>query len=149
MQKKAGDWHRTILSPLSIKSKKGESNINTSLSTIKLIRYAVAYVFITSGFMKIVSTETANHFLGLGLPYPHIMLYLIIILEIGCGICILVNKGVQNATVPLIAIMIGAIVLTKLQSLHTGLLQFAFAAKLDVVMLCLLFILSRENYRKG
>ncbi|WP_251028564.1 DoxX family membrane protein [Bacillus sp. ISL-18] len=53
------------------------------LSANNLIRYAVAYVFITSSLMKLMSTDVANHFLGLGLPYPHLMLKLTIFLEMG------------------------------------------------------------------
>ncbi|EKN71719.1 hypothetical protein BABA_00185 [Neobacillus bataviensis LMG 21833] len=112
-----------------------------SLKTIKFIRYAVAYVFITSGLMKLISTELANGFLNLGLPYPHIMLHVIVALEIVCGMLILLNKAVKNAVIPLIAIMIAALLLTKLPSLHTGILQFAFNARLDIVMLVLLIIL--------
>ena len=113
----------------------------SSLSTIKFIRYAVAYVFITSGLMKLISTELANGFLNLGLPYPHMMLYLVVFLEIVCGLLILGNKAVKNAVIPLIAIMIVALLLTKLPSIHTGFLQFAFNARLDIVMLVLLVIL--------
>ena len=116
-----------------------------SFSTMGLIRYAVAYVFIVSGLMKLLNAETANHFLGLGLPYPDRMLQLVIILEIGCGIFILLNRSVKTAAIPLIAIMIAAILITKLPSLNTGFLQFAFNAKLDIVMLVLLIILYMRN----
>ncbi|MBT2720727.1 DoxX family protein [Bacillus sp. ISL-46] len=107
----------------------------------KLIRITVAYVFITSALMKLMSTEVANHFLGLGLPYSHMMLKIIILLEIVCGILLLVNKAVKNAVVPLIGIMIAAILLTKVPLLHTGFLPFAFGARLDIVMLVLLVYL--------
>ncbi|MBO0961906.1 DoxX family protein [Neobacillus sp. MM2021_6] len=115
--------------------------MDTSLSMIKFIRYAVAYVFIISGLMKLMSAELANGFLHLGLPYPHIMLHVIVALEIGCGMFILLNIAVKNAVIPLIAIMIAALLLTKLPSIHTGILQFAFNARLDIVMLVLLVIL--------
>ena len=69
--------------------------------TNKLIRMTVAYVFITSALMKLMGTELTNHFLGLGLPYPHMMLKLVILIEIVCGILLLVNKAVKNAVVPL------------------------------------------------
>ncbi|GHI00183.1 DoxX family protein [Neobacillus kokaensis] len=115
------------------------------LSTMKLIRYAVAYVFVISGLMKLLNTETANHFIGLGLPYPEMMLHLVIILEIGCGILVLLNKCVRTAVIPLIAIIIAAILITKLPYLNSNLLQFAFYAKLDIVMLVLLGILYNRN----
>jgi uncharacterized membrane protein YphA (DoxX/SURF4 family) len=119
-------------------------NIYTSLASDKLIRYAVAYVFITSGMMKFISAELANGFMSLGLPYPQIMLKLVILLEIGCGILILVNKAVKNTVIPLIAIMIAALLLTKIPTLQTGFVQFAFNARLDIVMLVLLIILYKR-----
>ncbi len=123
---------------------KGGITIHPSLSTRNLIRYAVAYVFIISGLMKIFSLELANQFLGLELPYPRLMLKLVILLEVGCGTLILVNKWVKNAVIPLMAIMAAAILLTKLPTLHTGFLQFAFNARLDLVMLVLLIILYKR-----
>jgi len=116
----------------------------TSLSTKKLIRYSVAYVFIISGVMKLVNTELANGFLNLGLPYSHILLKVVILLEIGCGVLLLVNKAVNHAVIPLIAIMIAALLLTKFPLLHTGFLTFAFHARLDIVMLALLIILYKR-----
>ncbi|MEH7747227.1 DoxX family protein [Neobacillus drentensis] len=104
----------------------------------------VAYVFITSALMKLMGSEVANHFLGLGLPYPHLMLKLVILLEMVCGILLLVNKAVKNAVVPLIGIMIGALLLTKVPLLHTGLLPFAFGARLDIVILVMLVYLFKQ-----
>jgi putative oxidoreductase len=95
--------------------------------------------------MKLMGTEVANHFLGLGLPYPHMMLKIIILLEMVCGILLLVNKAVKNAVVPLIGIMIAAILLTKVPLLHTGFLPFAFGARLDIVMLVLLVYLFKAK----
>lgn len=113
------------------------------ISSYKLIRYIVAYVFIVSGFMKLVNMELAHSFLRLELPYPHILLNVVILLEIICGVLILINKEVKNAVIPLITIMIGAIILTKFPVLQTNFLQFAFTARLDIVMLVLLIILYR------
>lgn len=113
----------------------------TSLTSLKFIRYAVAYVFISSGVMKLISTELGNYFISLKLPYPLKFMLVIALIEIICGILILVNKGVKQAAIPLIGIMIAAILLTKVPSLHSGFVQFAFNARLDIVMLVLLFIL--------
>jgi putative oxidoreductase len=95
--------------------------------------------------MKIFSNQLANSFLGLGLPYPHLILNVVILLEILCGILILVNKSVKNAVIPLIGIMIAAILLTKVPMMQTDLLQFAFNARLDIVMLILLIILYKNS----
>jgi len=121
--------------------------MKTYLTTNNLIRYAVAYVFITSALMKLMSSELANHFLGLGLPYPQQMLKLVIFLEMVCGILILINKSVKNAVVPLIGIMVVALLLTKFPLLHTGFLPFAFQSRLDIVMLILLVYLYKHSPR--
>jgi putative oxidoreductase len=119
--------------------------MNTSLSVISFIRYVVAYVFITSGALKLISVDLANTFIRLGLPYPNIMLYVVAFLEIICGILIVMNRNVKNAVIPLIGIMIAALLLTKLPSINAGILQFAFNARLDIVMLVLLGILYTKS----
>ncbi|MEH7121352.1 DoxX family protein [Neobacillus vireti] len=117
--------------------------MKTYLTANNLIRYAVAYVFIISGLMKLMSPELANHFLGLGLPYPHLILKLVIFLEMVCGILLLINKSVKHAVVPLIGIMIVALLVTKVPVLQSGFLPFAFQARLDIVMLALLVYLYK------
>lgn len=114
-------------------------------TTYNLIRYAIAYVFICSGLMKVLSQELANSFLNLGLPYPNLFLYVVILLEVICGVLILIKKEIQIATIPLIAIMIGALFVTKLPLLKEGIFQFAFNARLDIVMLLLLIVLYRHS----
>lgn len=114
---------------------------------MNLIRYLVAYVFLTSGIMKLVSSELGNYFIHLGLPFPLKMMYIVAFFEIVCGLLILFNKVVKKATIPLIVIMIAAFLLTKVPILHTGFLQFAFNARLDIIMLILLFILYTRSFR--
>jgi putative oxidoreductase len=116
-----------------------------SISAMKLIRYAVGYVFIISGLMKLMNAGLAGYFMSLGLPYPQMTLYLVALAEIICGGLIILSYYVKHATIPLIVIMIVAILLTKVPILHKGFLAFAFEARLDIVMLVLLFIL----YNKG
>lgn len=118
--------------------------MNTVL-VINLIRYIVAYVFITSGFMKFWSEELAKSFIGLGLPFPIYFMYVVALLELFCGVFILINKRIKAASIPLVAIMIGAILLTKVPILHSGFSQFAFQARLDIVMLVLLIILYDKS----
>lgn len=115
-----------------------------SFSTMKWIRYAVAYVFIISGLMKLLNADMAHHFMNIGLPYSELMLKFVILLEIGCGGLILANRYVKNAVIPLIALIIAAILLTKLPLLSSGMLQFAFNARLDIVMLVLLIGLYKR-----
>lgn len=117
------------------------------MNAVNLIRYSVAYVFITSGLMKLLSEELANIFIGLGLPFPIYFMYLVALTEIICGGLILANKYVKKASMPLILIMIAAIILTKIPVLHAGLIEFAFNARLDIVMLTLLLILYKGSHR--
>jgi putative oxidoreductase len=124
---------------------KGGVVISTYYYPITVIRYLVSFVFITSGVMKLIGTELAHLFISLGLPYPHLMLYVVALLEIICGLLILANKSVKYAAIPLIGIIIAALFLTKLPSLNSGLLQFAFNARLDIVMLGLLFVLYSSS----
>lgn len=117
------------------------------MNTLKLIRYVVAYVFITSGIMKLLDAELSGYFVSLGLPFPMYLMYTVAFFEIICGAFILLNKNIKNATIPLIIIMIAAFLLTKVPILHSGFLQFAFDARLDITMLILLFILYNSHYR--
>lgn len=126
--------------------KKGGMCMNTSVSTIHLIRYSVAFVFITSGVMKLVSEELSSYFISFGLPFPLYLMYLVSLVEIICGILILANKQVKHATIPLITIMVAALLLTKIPILHNGFMPFAFNARLDIVMLVLLFILYKQRH---
>ncbi|MBB6454921.1 putative membrane protein YphA (DoxX/SURF4 family) [Salirhabdus euzebyi] len=119
-----------------------------SLSTFKLLRYAVAYVFICSGIMKLVSENLGTFFISLGLPFPLQLMVIVAIVEIACGVLLLLEKSVSYATIPLIVIMITAFLLTKVPVLHTGFLPFAFEARLDIVMLILLFILFSHYHKK-
>ncbi|SNX70343.1 uncharacterized membrane protein YphA (DoxX/SURF4 family) [Bacillus oleivorans] len=120
--------------------------MNTYLSITKLLRYLVAYVFITSGIMKLWSEELGNYFNSLPLPFPTQMMYAVSFTEIICGILIALNKRVKTVSIPLMIIIVGAIFLTKVAVLHSDLIQFAFHARLDVVMLGLLFILYKKSF---
>jgi putative oxidoreductase len=95
--------------------------------------------------MKLISADLQNYFMSLGLPYPQQVMYLVALVELICGLLILANKGVRKATIPLIIIMIGAFLLTKVPVLHSGFMTFAFNARLDIIMLVLLFILHSRN----
>lgn len=95
-----------------------------------------------------MSSELGNHFISLGLPYPLKTMYVVALLEVICGILLIVNKGVKKAVIPLIIIMVAALLLTKVPYLHNGFLDFAFHARLDLVMLILLVVLSNQYSKK-
>ncbi|MCR2822000.1 DoxX family protein [Lederbergia panacisoli] len=107
------------------------------------MRYVIAYVFIISGLMKLVNEDLGSVFIQLGLPFPLYLMYAVAAIEVVCGILILANKMVHHAVIPLIGIMIAAILLTKVPSLHSGFMPFAFNARLDIVMLVLLWVLYK------
>lgn len=110
-----------------------------------LIRYVVGYVFLASAILKLISPNFVGAFANFGIPYPEVSVLLVAITEIICGIAILFHYYVKKATVPLLVIMIIAILVTKVPILHAGFFQFAFEARLDIVMIVLLSILWKEN----
>lgn len=108
------------------------------------ICYAAGYVFITSGIMKLVVPSFKGMFAGLGLPFPDTTLFLVAILEVSCGMLIAGRMYIKQAAPPLIVIMIGAILITKIPIISSkGLLSFAFEARLDIVVLTLLILIWR------
>ncbi|KAB8130750.1 DoxX family protein [Gracilibacillus oryzae] len=110
----------------------------------QLIRYAVGYVFIASAMMKLFVADLTSAFASYGLPYPDVVVLIVAITELVCGILIVCNYYVRKAAMPLLAIMIAALLLTKIPLLHNGFFQFAFEARLDIVMLILLYILWKK-----
>ncbi len=116
------------------------------MNFFKWIRYAVGYVFITSGVVKLLAPEFKQIFSHLGIPSPSTMLFLVAMIEIICGMLIVANMYVKRATIPLIFIMIGALAIAKLPLLlNKDLLSFAFESRLDIVMLILLVIVWRHS----
>lgn len=121
----------------------------TDLQAITAIRFIVAYVFVVSGVMKFVSAELSNFFISLGFPYPIYFKNILGFVEIICGIFLLVNYRVKSASIPLIFIMIGALITTKLPLIKTSMINFAFQARLDIVVLILLIILFNYYHRES
>gem|GEM_PF-1361553 len=115
----------------------------------KWVSYAVGYVFLASGILKLVSSDFKATFMNLGLPSPETMLLLVALTEIACSAFILARLYMRHAVAPLILIILGAIYLTKLPILmNQGFLQFAFDARLDIVMLILLILLWQHKPSK-
>ncbi|SFD70419.1 Uncharacterized membrane protein YphA, DoxX/SURF4 family [Lentibacillus persicus] len=111
-----------------------------------IICYAVGYVFLTSGVLKLVVSDFKATFMSLGLPFPESVLFLVAITEIACSAFILARMYIRQAAAPLILIILGAIFLTKLPIImKQGFLSFAFEARLDIVMLILLLLLWHHN----
>lgn len=114
-------------------------------SLLKWIFFALGYVFITSGLMKLVVHDFRGVFTNIALPFPELTLWLVAIVEITCGMLIAGRMYVRQAVLPLIVIMIVAIIMTKLPILTSaGFLAFAFEARLDIVIIVLLVIIWRS-----
>ncbi len=111
------------------------------MQTYKWICYAIGYVFITSGIMKLVVSDFRGMFANMGLPFPEATLFLVAIVEIGCGVLIVARLYIHLAVPPLLLIMLGALYFSKLPTLfNKGFLSFAFEARLDIVMFILLLL---------
>lgn len=120
------------------------------MELVKWIRFAVGFVFITSGSVKLLVPSFKEVFTNLGLPLPEIFLFILAIVEICCGAVVVVNMFVKQATMILTMIMIGALAIAKLPVLfHEGLPLFIFESRLDVTMLLLLFVLWRHQNIEG
>lgn len=116
------------------------------MQVYKWIRFAIGYVFITSGIVKLLVPSFQEVFANLGIPYANIGLFLLAMIEIICGTLIIANMYVKYVTVALTVIMVGAIIIAKLPVLfQDGILSFLFESRLDVTMLILLVILWRKH----
>ncbi|WP_053219903.1 DoxX family protein [Virgibacillus senegalensis] len=118
-----------------------------SISSLQLIRYGVAYVFIVSGILKLLEPSFQKVFANTGLPAPGTFVLLVALTEVIAGGFILFQLYVKRAVIPLLIIMIGALLLTKIPVLHTGFFPFLFEARLDIVMILMLAVLW-QNYTK-
>lgn len=114
--------------------------------TDRWICFAVGFVFLTSGIIKLVVSDFKIIFANLGLPFPEFTLFLIALMEIACGMLVAARMFLKQSVPPLVLIMLGALFLTKLPILSNGgFLTFVFEARLDIVMLILLMIIWRNR----
>ncbi|MFD2638831.1 DoxX family protein [Piscibacillus salipiscarius] len=114
------------------------------ITTTQLVRYLVGFVFIVSSLMKVVGSGLGAYFTNLGFPSPITFMYIVAATEIVFGLLIILNRYVKLSTIPLMVVVIGALVVTKLPMLHEGLINTLFHARLDIVMLGLLFLLYHQ-----
>jgi putative oxidoreductase len=123
------------------------TKVKQQFTSVAIIRYLVAYVFILVGLLKWLTDDFGlNAFVQIGIPFPEMSVLVIGTIEIICGSLILFDLYVKKATIPLLVVMVGAILTTKLPVLlKSGLWAFAFQSKLDVIMIVLLILLWREN----
>jgi putative oxidoreductase len=127
-----------------------DRNITFYLSSPSfLIRFIVGYVFILAGVFKwIHHVPISELFTQLSMPYPAYTVLIIGFIEILCGSLILFDMYVNQAAVPLIVIIVGAITLTKMPILSKdGLLMMVMEARIDMIMLLLLLYLCFDTQK--
>ena len=81
-----------------------------------LIRVIVAVVFLTEGILKLAypAEYGAGRFEHIGIPYPQVFGPLVGVVEIGAGAAVLANFYAGDAAVLLLAVILTAIVTTKI-----------------------------------
>ncbi|AEV72587.1 putative membrane protein [Mycolicibacterium rhodesiae NBB3] len=123
------------------------NSITRASSAILLIRLYVGTIFVVEGVLKFVRADALGpgRFAKIGLPASDLLANLDGVLEIGCGLLILVGLCTRFATLPMIADMLGAILLTKVPLLwgnaalypkESGIWDFLHEARLEFAMLC-------------
>ena len=112
-----------------------------------LIRVYVGLIFIGEGVLKFVRPDALGpgRFIKAGIPAGAILANFDGLLEIGCGLLILVGLATRLATLPMIADMLGALAITKVPLLwgdaplypkEGGFWDFFHEGRLEVAMLC-------------
>lgn len=116
-----------------------------------LIRVMAGLVFLTEGILKFVLPGElgARRFAHIGLPYPHLLAPFVGGVEIAAGAGLILNLYAGDAALLLLAVIVTALVTTKLPILlghplwrfapaklnHYGLLSFLHEARTDLCML--------------
>lgn len=116
-------------------------------AAIVMIRLYVGLIFAGEGLLKFLRPEAlgTGRFTKVGIPDAAWFAYFDGVLEIVCGALILVGLSTRLAVIPMIADMVGALVLTKVPLLwgaaalypgERGLLDFFHEGRLEIAMLC-------------
>jgi putative oxidoreductase len=116
----------------------GETNGPTTSAAILLIRLAVGGAFLSEGVQKFLFPDAlgVGRFTTIGIPAPQIMAPFVGVVEIGCGLLVLLGLFTRLATIPLVVDMLVAIATTKVPILlKSGFWSMAHEARTDWAML--------------
>jgi uncharacterized membrane protein YphA (DoxX/SURF4 family) len=115
------------------------------MRAVILIRILVGWVFISEGIQKFLFPAAlgVGRFAKIGIPHPQVMAPLVGAVEIACGAMVILGLLTRLAAIPLLAVIVTAIVTTKVPILHQqGVWAMLHEARADFSMaLALLFLL--------
>ncbi len=125
----------------------GMTLANRASGAILLIRLYVGAIFVLEGVLKFVRPDALGpgRFAKIGIPAADLLANFDGVLEIVCGLLLLAGLFTRLATLPMIADMLGAILLTKVPLLWSsaalypkegGIWDFLHEARLEFAMLC-------------
>ena len=110
-----------------------------------LIRLMVGAVFLTEGLQKFLFADQlgAGRFAKIGLPLPQVLAPVVGSFETLCGALVIVGLFTRLASLPLLAVIGTAIVMTKVPMFaHDGFWKAAHESRVDFAMLLgLVFLL--------
>lgn len=103
-----------------------------------LVRLIVGWVFLSEGIQKFLFSESlgVGRFMKIGIPAPEYLAPFVGVVEIVCGVLVLLGLFAQVASVPLIITMLVALSSTKVPILfEKGFWAMAHEARTDWSML--------------
>ena len=110
-----------------------------------LIRILVGWVFLSEGIQKFLFPDAlgVGRFVKIGIPWPQVMAPFVGVVEIVCGVLLLVGLITRLASIPLLIDICVALYSTKIVTLaKNGLWSTLHEARTDVSMLLgLIFLL--------
>ena len=107
-------------------------------SAVVLVRLIVGVVFLSEGVQKFLYPAALGigRFAKIGIPWPGLSAPFVAIVEIGCGVLVLLGLATRLAAIALIIDMIVAIASTKIPMLfHNGFWATAHEARTDWSMI--------------
>src|SRR5687768_8688927 len=108
--------------------------ISDAPAAVCLIRLMVGAVFLSEGIQKFLFADQlgAGRFLKIGLPAPEVLGPFVGVVEIVCGVLVLIRLMTKLAVIPLLSIMTVALTTTKVPILlEQGFWAMAHEARTD------------------
>jgi putative oxidoreductase len=102
-----------------------------------LLRILVGWVFLTEGIQKFLFPAAlgVGRFIKIGIPYPHVTAPFVGVVEIACGMLLMIGLATRFAAVPLLIDIGVAIATTKVPMLlHQGFWPAMHEGRVDFCM---------------